>query len=148
MVVRQFERRANFQVTLETSFRRLTGIYDRVRRAAALDVQTARPVTRLAAHVYGLLYSCALCLTAFSGLVYNFRSCSLQSRVGGRPKVAHDLFMAGFAFLRADELGARNARRRENGSAGGAAGKQNDGERDCAPDAPQKFLALTVDPSS
>ena len=38
MVVRQLERRANFQVTLETSLRRLAWIDDRVRRAAALHM--------------------------------------------------------------------------------------------------------------
>jgi len=108
--VRQLECRANFQVTLETSFRRFPRIYDRVGGAAGLDVQTARAVARLAAHVRGLLYSCALCLTAFSAaLVYNFRFCSLQSRVGGRSKVAHDLFVAGPTFLRPDKLRARDA---------------------------------------
>jgi len=110
MVVRQLERRANFQVTLETSLRRLPRIDDRTSPAAGFNVQTPGPVARLAAHVDGLLYSCALCLTAFSAaLVYNFRFCSLQSRVGGRPKVAHDFFVAGLAFLRADELRARDA---------------------------------------
>jgi hypothetical protein len=148
VVVRQLERRTNFQVTLETSFRRLTGIYDRVRPAAGFNVQTARAVTRFAAHVYGLLYSCALCLTAFSAaLVYNFRCFSLQSRVGGRPKVAHDLFVAGFAFLGPDEFCARNAGRRQDCATRRAAGKQNDGQRDCSPCAPQNSLALTANPS-
>jgi len=38
MVVRQLKLRSHFQVTLETSFRRLTRIDDRVRCAAAFDV--------------------------------------------------------------------------------------------------------------
>jgi hypothetical protein len=46
MMMRQLECRANFQVTLKTRVRRLAGINDRVRRAAALYVQTPRPVTR------------------------------------------------------------------------------------------------------
>lgn len=113
MVVRQLERRTHFQVTLETNFRRLARIDDRTRSAARFNVQTPRPVARFAAQVRGLLYSCALCLTAFSAaLVYDFRFCSLQSRVGGRSEVAHDLFVAGLAFLRTDELRARDAGRR------------------------------------
>ena len=100
MVMRQLERGTHFQVTLETSFRRLARIDDRARRASAFYVQTARSVTRLAANVRGLLYSCALCLTAFSAaLVYNFRFCSLQSRVRRCSKITHDLFVAGPAFL-------------------------------------------------
>jgi hypothetical protein len=149
MMVRQLELCPHFQVTLETGLRIFPRVDDRVRRATALDVQTARPVARLAAHVRGLLYSCALCLTAFStALVYNFRFCSLQSRVGGRPKVAHDLFVAGPTFLRADELRARDAGRRQNCSICGAARKQNYSQRDTSPDRPPKFLTLTVDPSS
>jgi hypothetical protein len=44
MVVRQLERRANFQVTLETGFRRLSRIYDGARAATGFHVQTARSV--------------------------------------------------------------------------------------------------------
>ena len=100
MVMRQRKRCAHFQVTLETDLRIFPRIDDRACSAAGFDVQTPGPVARFAAHVRGLLYSCALCLTAFSAaLVYNFRLCSLQSRVGGRPKVAHDFFVAGLAFL-------------------------------------------------
>jgi len=81
VMMRQLECRANLQVTLETSVRRLSRIDDRARSAASFDVQTPRPVARLAAHV--------LC-------VFPFR---LQSRVSGCPEVAHDLFVAGRAFL-------------------------------------------------
>ena len=149
MVVRQLECRANFQVTLKTGFRRLSWIDDRTCCAAGFNVQTPRAVARLAAQVRGLLYSCALCLTAFSAaLVYNFRFCSLQSRVGGGAKIAHDLFVAGFTFLRTDKLSARNAGRRKDCPGRRAAGKQNDGQRGCSPGTPQNFLALTADPSS
>ena len=130
MMMRQLELRAHFQVTLETSFRRLTRIDDRVRRAATLDVQTARPMARLAAHV--------LC-------VFSFRQ---QSRVRRCAKVAHDLFVAGRALLCANELRARDAGRRQNCPVCGAARKQNDGQRGCSPSAPQQFFALAVDPSS
>ena len=81
MVMRQCERCANFQVTLKTGVRRLSRIDDRARSAASFDVQTPGTVARLAAHV--------LC-------VFPFR---LQSRVSGCPEIAHDLFMAGRAFL-------------------------------------------------
>ena len=81
MMMRQLERRANFQVTLETSVRRLSRIDDRARFAARLHVQAPRSVARLATHV--------LC-------IFPFR---LQSRVSGGPEVAHDLFVAGRAFF-------------------------------------------------
>src|SRR6476660_644769 len=81
MMMRQLKRCANFQVTLETSVRRFSRIDDRARSAASFDVQTSRPVTRLATHV--------LC-------IFPFR---LQSRVSGCPEVAHDLFVARRAFL-------------------------------------------------
>ncbi len=55
MVVRQLERRAHFQMTLETSLRIFPRIDDRVRRATAFNVQTSGPVARFAAHVRGLL---------------------------------------------------------------------------------------------
>src|SRR6516162_8825676 len=81
VVVRQLELRPHFQVTLETSLRRLPRIDDRVRRAATLDVQTARAMARLAAHVLSVL------------------SLRLQSRVRRCFEVAYDLFVTGFAFL-------------------------------------------------
>jgi hypothetical protein len=103
MVMRQLELCPHFQVTLEASFRRLTRVDDRTGAAAGFNVQTPGPVARLAAHV--------LC-------VFSFR---LQSRVGGRPKIAHDLFVAGLTLFRADELRAGDARRRQNCSVCGAA---------------------------
>jgi hypothetical protein len=118
MVVRQLECRANFQVTLETRFWRLAGVDNRVRRAATFDVQTARPVARLAAHV--------LCVLSFR----------LQSRVRRCSEIAHDFFVAGLAFLRADEFRARDAGRRKNCSVRRAARKQNYGERGYSPYAP------------
>ena len=63
-------------------------------------------------------------------------------------KVARDIFVTGRAFLRADELRARDTRWSENRSAGGATGKQNYGQRNCSPSAPEQAFALTVDPSS
>ena len=81
MMMWQCERCANFQVTLETGVRRLSRIDDRARSTASFDVQTPGPVARLATHV--------LC-------VFPFR---LQTRVSGCPEVAHDLFVAGRAFL-------------------------------------------------
>ena len=81
MMMWQCERCANFQVTLETSVRRLSRIDDCARSAASFDVQTPGPVARLAAHVFGVFPFC------------------LQSRVSGCPEVAHDLFVASRAFL-------------------------------------------------
>src|SRR6476659_7390913 len=76
MMMRQLKCRPDFQVTLETSVRRLSRINDRARTAASLDVQAPRSVTRLAAHV--------LCLFPFG----------LQSGVSGCTEVEHDLFVA------------------------------------------------------
>src|SRR3954452_17618199 len=42
MMMRQLDRRANFQVTLETSVRRFSRVDDRARSAASLDVQDSR----------------------------------------------------------------------------------------------------------
>lgn len=81
MMMRQLKRCANFQVTLETSVRRLSRIDDRASAAAGLNVQTPGPVAGLAADV--------LC-------VFPFR---LQSRVSGCPEVTDDLFVAGRAFF-------------------------------------------------
>jgi hypothetical protein len=106
-------------VALETSVRRFSRIDDRPSAAAGLNVQTPWSVARLATHVLG---------------VFAFR---LQSRVSGGPEVAHDLFVARRAFLRADELRARNAGRSENCSISRATGKQNDGERDGSSGAPK-----------
>jgi hypothetical protein len=81
MMMRQLERCANLQVTLETSVWRLSRIDDRARAAASFDVQTPRTVARFAAHVF---------------CIFPFR---LQSRVSGCPEIAHDLFVACCAFL-------------------------------------------------
>ena len=55
MVMRQRERCANFEVTLETGFRRLSWIYDGTGAPARLHVQTPGSVARFAAHVRDLL---------------------------------------------------------------------------------------------
>ena len=55
MMMRQCERGANFEVTLETGFRRLSWIYDGAGTPARLHMQTPWPVARFAAHVRDLL---------------------------------------------------------------------------------------------
>ena len=145
MAMRQLELRAHIQVTLKTRFRRSSRINDRVRGAAALHVQTARPMTRFASHVRGLFCRCAaLCLTAFSAaLVYNFRFCSFQARVRSRAKIARDVFVTRRAFFRADKFRAGNGWRRKNGAIRlqVAARKQNDGQCNAPPDCPPDFFA-------
>ena len=64
VMMRQLECRANLQVTLETSVRRLSRIDDRARFAASLHVQAPRSVARLATHIDRLLCSFA---AAFCG---------------------------------------------------------------------------------
>ena len=51
VMMRQLECRANFQVALETRVWRFSRVDDRARFAASLDVQAARSMARLAAHV-------------------------------------------------------------------------------------------------
>jgi len=94
MVMRQLELCPHFQVTLETSLRRLTRIDNSVRCAAALDVQTTRPVTRLTADVLRVL------------------SLRFQSRVRRCPEIARNIFVTGLTTFRTDELRARDAGRR------------------------------------
>jgi hypothetical protein len=81
MMMGQCERCANVQMTLETGVRRLSRINNRTSSATGLNVQTPWTMARLAAHV--------LCIFTFC----------LESRVSGRPEVAHDLFVARRAFL-------------------------------------------------
>ena len=50
MVVRQFELRADFKVTLETSLGRTPRIHDLALVASGRDVKTSRTVTSFAAH--------------------------------------------------------------------------------------------------
>ena len=130
MMVRQLKLRPHFQVTLKASLRRFSWIYDRASSAAGFDMQTPWPVARLAAHVLGVLAFC------------------LQSRVRRCFEIAHDLFVAGGAFLRADELRTWNAWWRKNCSISRAARKQNHGQRDCSSGTPQQTFALTEDPPS
>jgi hypothetical protein len=100
MMMRQSECCADFEVTLETCLRRFPWIDDRPSSATSFDVQAPRPVARFAAHVDGLFYSCPFCLTAFSAArLYDFAFLSLQSRVSRGSEIAHDLFVAGCAFL-------------------------------------------------
>ena len=125
VMVRQLERRANFQMTLETGLRRFSRIDNRTSLASGLDMQTPGPVARLAAHVRNLLWSfAALC----TGLTHDDLFC-LQSRVSSCSEVANDLFVARCAFLRADELRARDAGWGENCSISCTARKQNHRER-------------------
>jgi hypothetical protein len=82
-------------VALEAGFRRLARIDDGASPAASFDMQTPWAVTRFAPHVYGLLWNfAALC----AGFTYDDPFC-LQSRVSGCSEIAHDLFVAGRAFL-------------------------------------------------
>jgi len=95
VVVRQLERRANFQVTLETRLGRFSWIDNRTSAASGFDVQTPRPVARFAAPIHGFLRSFgAFC----AGFTHHNLFC-LQSRVGGCSEVADDLFVARRAFL-------------------------------------------------
>ena len=55
MVIRQFECRAHLQVALEAGGRRFARVHDRVQPTAACDMKTARPVTRFAASVLGIV---------------------------------------------------------------------------------------------
>jgi hypothetical protein len=92
-------------MALETGVRRFSRIDDRADTAAGLNVQTPGTATRFAADV--------LCVFSFC----------LQPGMSGRSEITDDLFVAGRALLRANELRARDAGRGENCSIGSAAGK-------------------------
>ena len=132
MVMRHLKLCPHFQVTFETCFGRLARIDNRVCRAGGLNVQAPRAVAALAAHW--------LCVFAFRH----------KPGVRGRFEISGDLAMAGIACIRAHELCARNARRRNNGAIRieRAARKQNHGQRDCSPCTPTQLFAFTVQPSS
>ena len=98
MMVRQLKLCADFQVALETSFRRPARIDDLAFFAAGGDVQTSRSVTSFAAHLFRVV-------------AWRF-----QTRVRRGAKISSNVFVARFASLRADEFGAWNARRREDGA--------------------------------
>ena len=87
-------------------------------------------------------------MTRFAADVLRILPLRFQPCMRRCSEVARDRFVAGRAFLRADELRARDTRWSENRSAGGATGKQNYGQRNCSPSAPEQAFALTVDPSS
>jgi hypothetical protein len=102
-----------------------------MRLAAALDVQTSRPMARFAADVLGIVTGC------------------LQARVSGRPEIPGDLLMTFRALFGSYEFRTRDARRRKNRAVRfqAAAREQNDSKRSSSPDAPpEKFLAFTVEP--
>src|SRR5215831_18870257 len=58
MMMRQLKLCPHFQVTLETSLGGLARIDNRVRRTAALDMKTSRPVARFAPDVLCVLSFC------------------------------------------------------------------------------------------
>ena len=99
MMMRQLEFRADLHVALKTRGRRFSRIDNRAFLAAALDVEAARSVTRFAADVFGVV------------------ALRLQARMRRGRETFGDRFVAGRAFFRADKLGARNARRSEDGAA-------------------------------
>ena len=99
MTMRQLETRSHIEVTLETSFWGFARIDNCAATAAAgFDVQTSRAVTRFATDV--------LCVLALR----------LQAGMRRRPKIAHDILVAGSAFLRAYKLCPRDAGWSENRS--------------------------------
>ena len=81
MVMRQRERCANFQVTLETGVGRFARVDDCTGPATGFHVQAPGSVARLATHVLGVFTFC------------------LEASVSSCPKIAYDLFVAGRAFL-------------------------------------------------
>jgi len=129
-MVRQLELCPHGQVTLETRVRRFSWIYDRTGATAGFHVQTSWPMARLTAYVLRIL------------------PLRFQSRVRRCSEVAHDRFVAGSAFLRADKLRTGDAGRSKNCAVSRAAGKQNDGKRNSSPRAPKQSFAPAEDPSS
>ena len=121
MTMRQLKLRPHFLVTLKASLGRFSGIDNRVRRAAALDMQAPRPMARLTADVLGVLAR------------------SFQARVGRGAEVARYFLMTFGAFFRADELRAGDLRRSNNATAAiqALAGKKDHAECEGDPGAPK-----------
>ena len=127
MMMRQTELRLHIEVALETGLRVLLRVHDLANIAAALHMQTAGPMTRLAANV----------LVSITG----------QPRMRRGMKIAHDITVTGVAAFRADECCAGDSGRRHE-CARGTTGNENQGERSSATHRPPEFFALAVDPSS
>lgn len=98
MVMGQLEVCPHLQMALETGVWRFFRVNNRVRAATALDMQAARSMTRLAAHVLGIVTG------------------RLQAGVGRGAKIARDCLVASLATLRANKFRPRNARRRDYGA--------------------------------
>jgi hypothetical protein len=128
-MMRQLEFGAHFKVTLKTGLRRFARIDDQFSRATTLHVKTARPVARFATHVLGIV------------------TMRLQARVRRSLEILGDRLVTGGALFRTNKLGAGNTRRGEEGS-GGAAGKQNERQRDGSTGTPKKLFVSTAKPSS
>jgi hypothetical protein len=94
MVMRELEGRADLQMALKASTRRLFRVNDLTALTPTFDVQTPRPMTRFAADVLG------------------FVAIRFQARMGCRREIARNRLVTGSALARSDKFGARNARRR------------------------------------
>ncbi len=114
MMAGQAETRLHLQVTTEACLRRLVRVHDRVMGAAGVIMKTARSVTR------------------FASDILHIRALHLQAGVGCRFEIPHNLRMAIRAALRADEVSARNIRRRHRRARhrGGTGGERHRGNRD------------------
>ena len=120
-MVGQIELTPFVQVALETDFRRLSGIDNRVRSSAALVVNTARAVARFAADIFGI------------------GPCGLQTSVGRRVKIATDIAMTFLAALGPDEFSARYLWRHDDGASYRGAGNHNQGKKKANENQPTLF---------
>jgi hypothetical protein len=130
MMVRQFKGGADIGVALETGVGRLARIDDLAPVAAALDMETAGAMARLASHRLGVV------------------ALRLQPRVRRSPEIPHDYVVTSRAFLRPNEFRAGDAGGRHDGVARfkAAAGKKNESESDSASGQPPEFLPLAATP--
>ena len=109
MVIRQIKFAALIQMALETGFGRFSGIEDRVSSSAALVVQTARPMARLATDVPGIL------------------SGSFQTGMGRSFEIPGDARMTLFTAFRAHKVSPWNLGRSDDRPLDSRAGDQHGG---------------------
>lgn len=132
MMVRHVEFRPDLQVALEARLRRPARIDDGAGRAAALNMKAARPMAGFAANILRSVPDC------------------LETRVGGRVKIARNDFVTGLAVLRTDKLGTRNTGRGNDCVIAFEATARKKDDSKCSSDAdhpPEPFISV-VNPSS
>lgn len=130
VAMRQLKLRSDIEVTLKAGLRRPLRIDDQVGRAAALGVQTSRPVT------------------GFTPDVHRVCSRRFQPCMRGGAKITHDFLVAIGAFVGPDKFRAGHAGRGHDRAivVERSAGEERHGEHIRAADRPKQSQPMSIDP--